>query len=244
MATVDMRLQTMTRRMIAKASGGAQVTFQRSVGLAPNITIVSATVTALVKSAQPGGDAQKEAGYAGRGAPITTAREILVMADDLATQGFSLPLEMNDSALIIDTGERLKIIRVDMSKRAIAGCIEAMGVIDHIGVLRDMVRIDAQSQNIDDARNIVTTWTTVCTTMARMARKSAETVERAGRDEGLRHFECVIPWRADVGANNRLHWLGRNFDVQGAINLDGLRQYLTLDLLERAADSDAGALDV
>ncbi len=128
MATVDTRLQSMTSRMVRKAAGGAQVTFERVTGIAPNTTLVSATVTALVRNALPDTDAQKQAGYAGQGAIIFIDRQILVMASDLADAGFPLPLKIGDNALVADTGEKIRIKRVDMTKRAIAACIEAFGV--------------------------------------------------------------------------------------------------------------------
>lgn len=130
MATLDTRMQSMTARMIAKAAGGAQVTFQRVTGLAPNVTIVSATVTALVRNYQPDGVAESQTGYSGSqvGAITLGDRQILVMASDLAAQNFPLPLKKGDNALVADTGEKLKLTRVDMTKRAIAACIEAYGV--------------------------------------------------------------------------------------------------------------------
>ena len=130
MATVDPRLQATTARMIYKASGGAQVTFQRVAGLAPNTTLVSATVTALVRNYMPDGVAESAGGYSGSqiGAISLGDRQILVMASDLEAQGFPLPLKKGDNALVADTGEKLKITRVDMTKRAIAACIEAFGV--------------------------------------------------------------------------------------------------------------------
>jgi SPP1 family predicted phage head-tail adaptor len=114
-------------------------------------------------------------------------------------------------------------------------------MIKHPGELRDRVWIYEQTQTVDDARNIVTAWAPLFATWASMGRKSAEQAWRAGRDEGLRNFECVIRWRSGIGTNNRLQFRGRNFDIQGALNHDGRRQYLTLYLLERDADGDDGA---
>jgi hypothetical protein len=130
MADVDTRYEAMTRRMIVKASGGALVTFQRVTGLAPNTTLISAEVNALVRSYQPDGVAESQSGYSGSqmGAITLGDRQILVMASDLAAKGFPLPLRKNDNAIVADTGEKLKITRVDMTKRAIAACIEAWGV--------------------------------------------------------------------------------------------------------------------
>ncbi len=130
MATIDPRYQKMTARMIAKAGGAAQVTFQRVTGLAPNTTLVSATVTAHVRNYQPDTTEASKTGYSASqpGAITLGDREILVMAADLTAQNFPLPLKKGDNALVADTGEKLKITHVDSTKRAIAGCIEATGV--------------------------------------------------------------------------------------------------------------------
>jgi hypothetical protein len=130
MAQIRIAFQAMTRRRIYDSAGAAQVTFQRVTGLAPNVTIVSATVTAIVRNYQPDGVAESQTGYSGSqvGAITLGDRQILVMASDLAAQNFPLPLKKGDNALVADTGEKLKITRVDMTKRAIAACIEAYGV--------------------------------------------------------------------------------------------------------------------
>ena len=130
MATVDTRLQSMTSRMVHKAAGGAQVTFQRVTGLAPNATLQSATVTAWVHNYLPDGVAESSSGYSGSqiGSISLGDRQILVMSADLAAQSFPLPLRKGDNVLVADTGEKLKITRVDMTKRAIAGCVELFGV--------------------------------------------------------------------------------------------------------------------
>jgi hypothetical protein len=130
MATVDTRLKATTARMIYKAAGSAQVTFVRVTGLAPNVTETKATVTALVRNYLPAGGPPSVDGYSAtkRGGISEGERQILVMASDLAAAKFPLPLIKGDLALVADTGERLKITRVDMTKRAIAACIEAFGV--------------------------------------------------------------------------------------------------------------------
>lgn len=111
---------------------------------------------------------------------------------------------------------------------------------DHSGQMRERVRIDAQTQSVDASGNLVMTWTPVTTVWAQMDRVTALQAFRAGRDEGLRKFEVVTRWISGVGTNNRLHWRGRNFDVHGAENIDGKRQFLTLFVLERDADGDDG----
>jgi hypothetical protein len=56
-------------------------------------------------------------------------REVLVMATDLAQQGFPLPVLKSDR-IVLATGDTLSIIAVDANKRAMSGCIE----IDAAGV--------------------------------------------------------------------------------------------------------------
>jgi len=113
-------------------------------------------------------------------------------------------------------------------------------MLEHIGELRHRVRIDAQAQGTDGAGNISTTWSPVFPSIAaKMEGVAAQQAYRAGREEGLRRYECVIRYRPNIGTNNRLHWRGRNFDIEGVLNLDGRRQFLTLYLHERDADGDA-----
>ena len=106
--------------------------------------------------------------------------------------------------------------------------------------LRDRVRSDQQTQAVDGAGNIITTWTAVATVHAEVTREAANEIWLAGRSEGLRKHEVTIRWRADVGTNNRLFWRDRMMDVNGVINKDKQRQWLTLFCTERQADEDAG----
>jgi len=126
MAKIDPRHQAMTRRALYRAAANAQVTFQRVTGAAPNVTIASATVCALVRNYLPAGGAVAQQGFSASkvGAITIGERSFLVMADDLAEQGFPLPLRKSDNILAGDTGEKLVITRVDPYKRALAGAIE------------------------------------------------------------------------------------------------------------------------
>ena len=131
MATLDTRLQGTTQRWIVRAAGNAQVTFQRVTGAAPNVTIQSATVCALVRNYLPDGGAASQQGYAASqlGAVTVGERSFLVMASDLAAAGFPLPLQKGDNLLPADTGEKLTLTRVDAYKRAIAGAIEGFAEV-------------------------------------------------------------------------------------------------------------------
>ena len=131
MAAIDTRLEAMTRRAIYRAAGDAQVTFQRVTGAAPNVTILTATICALVRNYLPDSTAASQQGYSsGQVGGLTVGeRSFLVMADDLANAGFPLPLQKGDNLLHADTGEKLTITRIDPHKRGIAGAIEGFAEV-------------------------------------------------------------------------------------------------------------------
>lgn len=112
---------------------GQSVTFERISGFAPNVTTISATVTAAIRGKAPDTVEPRRTGYSASepGGLAETEREFLVMANDLVAAGFPLPLQRGDKLLIVETGERLNIVRFDTGRRAIAGVIEvtAAGVI-------------------------------------------------------------------------------------------------------------------
>lgn len=126
--TIASRIEEATRSAILRASGRLQVTFRRDAGVAPNVTTVEATVTALVRGYQLNGQEAAQEGFStSSGGAITQGdRQIFVMAADLMAAGFPLPLMKGDRVLI-ETGETLVLSSVDALKRAIAGCIEATG---------------------------------------------------------------------------------------------------------------------
>ena len=130
MATIDLRYQELTARMIMRATGGAQVVFQRNTGVAPNVTTTTATVNALIRGYLPDSSEARREGYAAGdlGAITLGERSFLVMASALASAGFPLPLQKGDNLISVDTGEKLKITRVDPYKRAVAGAIEGFAV--------------------------------------------------------------------------------------------------------------------
>jgi SPP1 family predicted phage head-tail adaptor len=112
--------------------------------------------------------------------------------------------------------------------------------------LRETVTVSMQSEVIDPAGQITTTWAPLATVRARMRPMKAYEVSRAGRSEGATMFEATIRYRTDVNASCRLTWGTRVFDVQGVENRDEERRFLTLTLLERerlVAQSSAGTLD-
>jgi hypothetical protein len=111
---------------------GVTVRFERVAGFAPNATTISATVTAKVMKYALDTVTVAETGYPASkpGAIRQGDREVIVMAADLAAQGFPLPVLKSDRVVIDETGDTLSIIAVDAHKRAFAGCIE----IDAAGV--------------------------------------------------------------------------------------------------------------
>ena len=106
--------------------------------------------------------------------------------------------------------------------------------------MRERVRFDLQSQTVDAAGNIATTWTDAGTVWATVTRKAAREAWVAGHAEGIRTFEFVARWRSDVGTNHRIFWRGRRFDINGIENEDGQRQFMTIFATERDANADAG----
>lgn len=104
-----------------------------------------------------------------------------------------------------------------------------------IGQMRERVQITSQTQAIDAAGQITTTWTPVATTWARMRPLHAREVQLAGRDEGARGYKMTIRYRSDITTNSRILWRGRNFDVQGLLDRTEQRVLLECDLFERNA---------
>jgi hypothetical protein len=119
---IDPSAQAFTRQGILLV--GIPVTFERVTGYAPNVVIVSATVTAKVMKYALDTVTVAETGYSASkvGAIRQGDRQILVMADDLAAAGFPLPVLKSDRVIV--PGDTINIIAVDANKRALAGCIE------------------------------------------------------------------------------------------------------------------------
>lgn len=120
--------QAQHRKWIAQL--GTLVTIKRITGIAPNTVTTpaaGATITAIVRNYLPDGLASSETGYAGGkiGGISEGNRQIIFMADELLAKGFPLPLQKNDRVILQGTGEVLSISRVDIFKRAVAGCVEA-----------------------------------------------------------------------------------------------------------------------
>lgn len=124
--SVEASAEARTRRAVYRR--GQSVTFKRVYGAAPNVTTSSATVTAFVQNFLPDGVSTAQSGYAASqpGAIESGIRTILVMASDLADQGFPLPVRRGDKIVLGDEdgGEVLNVVRSDTFRRRVAGCIE------------------------------------------------------------------------------------------------------------------------
>jgi hypothetical protein len=126
---IDASAEAFTRLGIRMV--GIPVRFERVTGYAPNVVTTSATVIAKVMKYALDTVTVSETGYPAskQGAIRQGDREVLVMAADLAAEGFPLPVLKSDR-IVLATGDTLLIIAVDANKRAMAGCIE----IDAAGV--------------------------------------------------------------------------------------------------------------
>ncbi len=105
---------------------GEEVTVTRIFGLAPNTRSFSATVIALVEDYQPDRYEPERTGYSGSqlGGISQGDRQIVLLVDDLAAQRFPLPVKKHDRVTLSSNSDMLNIVRVDASKRAVAGGIE------------------------------------------------------------------------------------------------------------------------
>ena len=105
---------------------GQRVMFERVIGFAPHATVTRVTVTAAIRGKAPDTVEPRRSGYSASepGSLSETERECLVMASDLSAAGFPLPLQRGDRITIIESGERLNVVRSDSGRRAIAGMIE------------------------------------------------------------------------------------------------------------------------
>lgn len=104
--------------------------------------------------------------------------------------------------------------------------------VSNVGAMRERVTIYSQTQAVDDAGDITTTWAQGATCWARMRPLSANQVELAGRDDAIRRYQMTVRYRTDITTNSRIVWRGRRFDVTGATDETEQRQFLTVFLSE------------
>jgi hypothetical protein len=119
----DASAQAGLRTMIAAI--GQIVTFQRIIGVAPKVTVISVSIGARVRGYAPETMQVAETGYASSqgGAISQTDRKVVVVADDLAAAGFPMPPRKNDKIILAD-GTKGNVTQVDAHKRSFTGGIE------------------------------------------------------------------------------------------------------------------------
>ena len=129
-STVDPNVQAGYRRMLARR--GQWVIVRRVTGDAPNVTTFNAMVLADVQDYVPKSavsDIKPEGGI------TLGARNVILLACDLTSLSFQLPVTKNDkivlnaSSALLGSGvaggdEELNIMIVDANKRLIAGAID------------------------------------------------------------------------------------------------------------------------
>jgi hypothetical protein len=122
--TLDASAQAATARDIYHV--GVSCGFSRLVGTAPSISTTSATVTAIVREASSNTEEVGRTGRSARdpGSLSQDDRHVIVMAADLATAGFPLPVKKGDKIAPAGTTDVFTVSRVDPYKRAMAGAIE------------------------------------------------------------------------------------------------------------------------
>ena len=121
---IDRGLSASSSRAINRV--GQRIIVERVIGFAPNASVISVTVIAAIRGKAPDTVEPRRSGYSSSepGSLSETEREFLVMAQDLDNAGFPLPLQRGDRITIVETGERMNVVRFDSGRRAIAGMIE------------------------------------------------------------------------------------------------------------------------
>ena len=104
--------------------------------------------------------------------------------------------------------------------------------IANVGALRERVTLYSQSQTVDAAGSISTTWTQGESFWAQMTPANAQQIPLAGRDDAIRNYVMIIRYRTDISTNSRIIWRDRKFDVQGVIDQTEQRVFLTVYIRE------------
>lgn len=105
-------------------------------------------------------------------------------------------------------------------------------MLSRVGAMRERVDIYSQSQTVDAAGSIATTWSSAATAWARMTPTGASGLTLAERDDAVRYYTMTIRYTTDIGTNSRVVWRDRKFDVTGVIDETEQRQFLTVYLRE------------
>lgn len=128
-----------------------------------------------------------------------------------------------------------------------------------IGKLRERVSIYLQTQAVNAAGEITTTWDQTTNfnwastngmtwgegtgfnwsgaseplaAWARVEPLSASQIVLANRDDAQRIYKMTIRYRTDINTNSLVIWRNRRFDVTGVMDETEQRQFLTVMLLE------------
>ncbi len=101
-----------------------------------------------------------------------------------------------------------------------------------VGAMRERVQIYEQSQTVDAAGSIATTWTLAATTWARVEPLGASAIVLAGRDDAQRLYRMTIRYRTDISTNSQIVWRARKFDVEGILDPTEQRVFLNVTMRE------------
>lgn len=129
----------------------------------------------------------------------------------------------------------------------------------HIGAMRERVAVFAQTQTVNAAGEITTTWdqstafqwgpltdvtwgdggelvwnydSALFATWARVEPMGASAITLANRDDAQRVYRMTIRYRTDITTNSRVIWRDRKFDVEGVLDPTEQRVFLTVMLRE------------
>lgn len=129
-----------------------------------------------------------------------------------------------------------------------------------VGKMRERVAIYLQTQSVNDAGEITTTWdqttnfnwasanninwgdgvtvnwnggaSAPLAAWARIEPLSATQIALANRDDAQRIYKMTTRYRTDITTNSRVIWRNRKFDVTGIMDETEQRQFITVMLLE------------
>lgn len=132
-------------------------------------------------------------------------------------------------------------------------------MVARVGAMRERVAIYLQTQAINAAGEIATTWDQTTnfnwastnninwgdgvtvnwsgaseplSAWARVEPLSANQIALANRDDAQRIYKMTIRYRTDITTNSRVIWRSRKFDVEGVLDPTEQRQFLTVMLRE------------
>jgi len=128
-----------------------------------------------------------------------------------------------------------------------------------VGKMRERVAVYAQTQIVNAAGEITTTWDKSAGLIwsannqvswgedrqftwgtdnadfdawARVEPVSASSLVLANRDDAQRLYNMTIRYRTDITTNSQVIWRGRKFDVEGIMDPTEQRQFLSVRLRE------------